>query len=437
MKNVAPPPLQRTPFGPALTIDRYRLDNGLTLLCVVDPSAPVICYQTWFSVGSRLEREGKTGIAHLFEHLMFNETEGLPYGEFDRRLEAAGAESNAATFLDWTYYHENLPREALPLVIELEAERMQHLVLREPQVESEREVVANERRQTVDDDVDGAITELLYQEAFTVHGYRWPTIGYMADIERLSLEDCRRFYGTYYAPNNATLVVVGDVDVAHLLTLVEARYGAIAPAEIPAEPPSVEPDQQQERRVVTTKPTETSKLALGYKSPAMGDADHAPLVLLNEILFGGRGSRVHRALVQQREIASEAGGYVGNFRDPSLWDIYLTAHADYTPSDMLTALDEVLDGVFNEPPSQDELERARARIELATLQGLETVGGKAEHIGFGELVLNDPGALWSRLETYASTTGEDLRRVARRYLRRTARTVVEAHPEPHAPNEET
>ena len=423
-----PTPVERVPFGPTLTIDRHRLDNGLTVLCVVDPSAPVICYQTWFAVGSRHERQGKTGIAHLFEHLMFNESEGFAYGELDRRLEEAGAESNAATFLDWTYYHENLPKEALGLVIELESDRLQGLVLREPQLESEREVVMNERRQTVDDDVDGAVTELLYSHAFSAHGYRWPTIGTMQDIQRLSLEDCRRFYATYYAPNNATLVVVGDVDPAELLALVEERYGSIPAATIPVEDARPEPPQTAERRVDTHQPTETSKLAIGYKSPAMGDVDHAPLVLLNEILFGGRGSRVHRALVQQQEVASEVGGYVGNFRDPSLWDMYLTAHAGLSPDDVLAALDRELDALDRQSPSEDELVRARSRIELATPQGLETAGGKAEHIGFGELVLADPAALWSRLEVYARVTRDDLLRVARRYLRREARTVIAVHP---------
>ncbi len=423
-----PTPVERVPFGPTLTIDRHRLDNGLTVLCVVDPSAPVICYQTWFAVGSRHERQGKTGIAHLFEHLMFNESEGFAYGELDRRLEEAGAESNAATFLDWTYYHENLPKEALALVIELESDRLQRLVLREPQLESEREVVMNERRQTVDDDVDGAVTELLYSHAFSTHGYRWPTIGTMEDIQRLSLEDCRRFYGTYYAPNNATLVVVGDVDPAELLALVEERYGSIPAATIPVEDARPEPPQTSERRVETHQPTETSKLAIGYKSPAMGDVDHAPLVLLNEILFGGRGSRIHRALVQRQEVASEVGGYVGNFRDPSLWDMYLTAHAGLSPDDVLAALDRELDALDRQSPSEDELVRARSRIELATLQGLETAGGKAEHIGFGELVLADPAALWSRLEVYARVTRDDLLRVARRYLRREARTVIAVHP---------
>src|SRR6185503_8847493 len=151
----------------------------------------------------------KTGIAHLFEHLMFGETESVAHGAFDRMLEEAGAETNAATFLDWTYYHTNLPKDALELTVELEAERMARLVLRDPQVSSEKEVVANERRQRVDDDVDGSVSELLYKTAFSEHAYRRPTIGWMQDIQAFTTEDCRAFYRTYYAPNNASLVAVG------------------------------------------------------------------------------------------------------------------------------------------------------------------------------------------------------------------------------------
>jgi zinc protease len=200
---------------------RYRLENGLTILLLRDRSAPVCAYYTWFSVGSRHEKEGKTGLAHLFEHLMFNETENYKAGEFDRKLEESGAESNAATWVDWTYYHEAVPKDRLPLAVKLEAERMARLVLREPQVKSEKEVVANERRYRVDDDVEGAANELLYKTAFTRHPYHWPTIGWMADIVGFSPEDCGRFYKTYYAPNNAVVVVVGDFVEERLLGLMQ------------------------------------------------------------------------------------------------------------------------------------------------------------------------------------------------------------------------
>src|SRR4051812_37121631 len=241
------------PFGPAMRVERFVLGNGLKLLILEDHTAPVICLQTWFGVGSRHERAGKTGIAHLFEHLMFGETEDNAHGAFDRLLEEAGAETNAATFLDWTYYHTNLPKDALPLAMKLEANRIARLVLRDPQVSSEKEVVANERRQRVDDDVDGAVSELLYQAAFLKHGYGWPTIGWMADIQGFTTEDCLAFYKTYYAPNNAILVVVGDASVAEVIRLTQEHYGQLVAAEIPVENVLPEPPQTAERLVETKK----------------------------------------------------------------------------------------------------------------------------------------------------------------------------------------
>jgi zinc protease len=318
------------PFGPALRVDRFVLGNGLRILLLRDTTAPVVCLQTWFGVGSRHERAGKTGIAHLFEHLMFGETEDVPHGAFDRLLEEAGAETNAATFLDWTYYHMNLPKDALDLAMRLESGRIARLVLREPQVKSEKEVVANERRQRVEDDVDGAVSELLYKEAFPHHGYGWPTIGWMADIQGFTPEDCVAFYRTYYAPNNASLVLVGDFDLGEVLRLVQTYYGALAPSAIPVEDVHPEPPQIEERRAVSRQQTPTEKAAIGYRGPALGDFDHAPLTLLNEILFGGRSSRVHRALIQEKEIASEVRGWVGSFRDPGLYDIFLSARAGHT-----------------------------------------------------------------------------------------------------------
>ncbi len=423
-------------FGPSMRVERFVLGNGLKILLLVDHTAPVVCLQTWFGVGSRHERPGKTGLAHLFEHLMFGETEEVAHGAFDRLLEEAGAETNAATFLDWTYYHTNCPRDALPLAMKLEAGRIARLVLRDPQVSSEKEVVANERRQRVDDDVDGSVSELLYREAFKKHGYGWPTIGWMTDIQGFTTEDCLDFYRTYYAPNNASLIVVGDVEPGDALRLAQEHYGALPPSNIPVEDVQPEPPQTEERRSRVEKPTPTQKLAIGYKGPALGDFDHAPLVLLNEILFGGRSSRVHRALVQEQEIASEVRGWVGSFRDPALYDVFLSARGEHTGAELLAALDHVLVAARRDPVSQGELDRAKARLELGTLQGLETVSGKAEQIGFYETVLGDPAALFDKLAAYRRVSVGDLLRVARRYLVETGRTVIEVFPDGTAGEED-
>jgi zinc protease len=416
--------VETIPFGPLHTIDRYRLGNGLTILLLVDDTAPVFCYQTWFSVGSRHEKKGKTGLAHLFEHLMFNETENLPAGTFDRQLEESGAESNAATWVDWTYYYESLPRDCLELVVGLEAERMARLVLREAQVTSEKEVVANERRQRVDDDVDGAIGELLYSTVFKEHGYGWPTIGWMEDIHGFTTDDCNAFYRTYYAPNNATIAVVGDVTPKVLLRHLQDKYGSMDAAVIPTEDVQPEPPQTEERRVEVTKPTETEKVSIGYRGPALGDFDHAALSVLNEALFGGRASRMHRALVQDAEVAVDVRGWVSTFRDPGLYDLGATARPGVRCEALLEIIDRELAAVVKEPLSPAELDKVKARMELSALQGLETCSGKAEQIGFWEVVIGDPAGALDRLSAIRRVSSNDVLRAARRYLRTASRTVI-------------
>ncbi|HEY6557585.1 MAG TPA: pitrilysin family protein [Polyangiaceae bacterium] len=411
-------------FGAALQIHRFRLANGLTLLTCEDHSAPVVAYHTWYRVGSRHEQEGKTGLAHLFEHLMFNEIEGRKAGEFDRKLEEAGAESNASTWLDWTQYNIAIPKDQLGLVIGLEAERMSKLVLRDPQVTTEKGVVANERRYRVDDDVEGAVSELLWATAFTRHSYRWPTIGWMQDIEGFTTEDCDSFYRTYYAPNNAIIVAVGDVSTPFVLGKIAKAYGDLPSSALPVEDVVPEPPQTEERDVEVTKPTSTQKLAVGYHSPAMGDFDHPALSLLAEVLFGGRASRLHQKLVRELEIATEVRIFVGPFRDPGLVEIYASARGEHTAEELLAAIDEELTRAQSEPIASEEIERARARLELGLLAGLETVDGKASTIGFYETLLGRPAAAFERMEVTARLTASDLLRVARRYLRKEARSIV-------------
>ena len=416
-------------FGPAMRVKRYRMGNGLKVLLLVDRGAPVVSYHTWFRVGSRDEKPGKTGLAHLFEHLMFNETTHLAAGEFDRTLEENGAESNAATWLDWTMYHENLPAPKLALAVKLESDRMANLVLRDKQVSSEKEVVANERRYRVDDDVEGSVNELLYQTAFEKHPYHWPTIGWMKDIEGFTTQDCEAFYKTFYAPNNATVVIVGDVDEERALELVQDAYGALPPSQLPARDYPAEPGQTKERRLEIKKPTATEKMMFGYKGPRLDSPDHAALTVLNEVLFGGRSSRMYRALVKKQEVATDIRGWVGTFADPGLYEIYLTAREKHTGDDLEKALHAQLELVRTKEITNEELEKAKSRLELGFLQGMETVSGKAEQIGFYDTVLGDAGAGFVRLELYRSVTAKDVQRAAQTYLVDAHRTVIRVLPD--------
>ena len=411
------------PFGHE-SVHRWRLGNGLTVLVLVDSSAPIASYYTWFRVGSRHERPGKTGLAHLFEHLMFNETTNLRAGAFDRKLEENGAETNAATWVDWTYYYDSLPADRVKLAVQLEAERMAHLVLRDPQIASEKEVVANERRFRVEDDVEGSASELLYKTVFVKHPYGWPTIGWMQDIEGFVPEDCVSFYRTYYAPNNATVVVVGDVRERELLSAICSAYGPIPSQPVPAEDVAPEPAQREPREAQMRKPTATEKLLLAYRGPALGDADHATMTVLNELLLGGRASRLYRELIVDKELATEVRGWVSTYKDPGLFECWATARGRHTTYELQPHIDAAISRLRSELASDEEVARAKARLELGMLQQLETIPGKAEQIGFFETVVGDPAHAFRRVEAFRRTDAGDVRRVARRYLTDETRTIV-------------
>jgi zinc protease len=407
-------------FGAHLSIEHYELGNGLRVLLVSDESAPVVAYHTWFRVGSRDERTGKTGMAHLFEHLMFNETENLPKGEFDRRLEAVGAESNASTWVDYTQYNIAAPSRELPLLIQIEADRMQNLVLREPQVESEKEVVANERRYRVDDDVEGAMSETLWANAFHTHPYHWPTIGWMEDILAFTTDDCAQFYRTYYAPNNATLVLVGDFSHQDALTQISKAYGAIAPSDRVKPTYPTEGLQTEARQVVLTKPTATEKVSIGYRAPALSERDHLVGQVLSEVLSGGRASRLYRKLIRELELASEVRVFVTPFADPGLFEVYASAREGVTAEQLIEVLTSELELLRQEGVTQ--------AFELGLLHGLETADGKANTIGFYDCLLQQPGAAFDRMQECSKVTPADVQRVARTYLNPQQSTSVIVRP---------
>ena len=420
-------------FGAAgLRARMFQLENGLRVLLLRDPAAPVFAYQTWFRVGSRHERQGKTGIAHLFEHLMFNETESLPHGEFDRQFELQGGNTNAATWVDWTYYQDDLPASELALAVRLEAERMNRLVVKERQVETERGVVISERRLRVEDDVDGFMSEELFRLAFTEHPYHWPTIGWMRDIENITLDDAVAFYKTYYAPNNATVVVVGDIEEEQALSLISSHYGPLPAQQIPPPAAVVEPAQTAERRATYKKQVMTDKLLVGYKAPALTDPDHLLLDLLSDLLLGGASSSIYCDLVIEREIMSSIGGSLTPFRDPGLWELGGSLQRGHTAAEALAIFDEHIERLRRDGPSPDAVERARARALTGFYGGLRTAHGKASSLGEYETTGGDYRLLFDVPEVIRKVTAADLQVVARRYLHPEQRTVIIAEPDEHS-----
>jgi len=420
---------------------RYRLDNGLEVIIWEDHTAPVFSYQTWFRVGSRHDPKGCSGISHLFEHLMFKATTTRAEGEYDRIMEARGGQTNAATWVDWTYYKAKLPRWELDLVIELEADRMEHLALSSDMLEREREVVVNERLMRVDNDPEGLLSERMYREAFRVHPYGVPTIGWMEDIRRISLADCMRFYRTHYAPNNATIVVVGDVATTSVLAGIEARYGHLQAQEVPAEHTPREPAQADERRLTLSLPLSSPRLVKAWKAPPSGTAEHAALEVLCEIIVGGDSSRLQRTLVEELELASDVSGWVSSWAHPGLFELSITLRPGLGPDDV-ARIEAIIDTSLEALLTSDtltlasgtaEFNKAKNGLEASFYRGLADVGARARALGHSRVTVGDWRDLWSEAARLAAVSPADVQRALAATLVGHPATVAVALPSGEPP----
>src|SRR3954468_1246351 len=312
---------------------------------------------------------------------------------------------------------------------------MRELVLEPTPVEAERDVVTNERRERVEDDVDGWLDERLMAQAFTVHPYRWPTIGWMEDIRALALPDMRAFYRTWYAPNNATIVCVGDFNDDQLRELIAQHYGHIPPAQLPEASRIVEPEQTRERIVRAPKPIATDRLLVGYKAPGQDDPDWAPLEIVSTMLAGCPSARLYRRLVIDREAASSVDAQLTPFRDPSLLRLAVTAARGHTADEILAMIDAQLYEMIERPPQRAELEKAKAIAETDFWTSLVDVDGKAEALGHYETALGDFRKVTTLADRLAQVTYEQVARCVRAYLRPDRRTVVIATPEADDPDD--
>jgi zinc protease len=367
-------------------------------------------------------------LAHLFEHLMFGETETLAKGEFDRRIEAVGAAMNAATWLDWTHYHETFLPEHLERIAALEAERTARLVLGEEQVAREKEVVANERRFRVDNSVEGAASELMWKLAFERHPYHHPTIGWMEDILGFTVEDCRAFYRTYYAPNDATLVVVGPQAEEEVIGILTRTHGGMAPQVLPEPEMPEEPAQEAPREARLRWTTPTAKVGLAWKSPALADPLHAPLTVLAQVLFGGRSGRLQRKLVHDGEIASGVGGGPGGFRDPSLFEVWVDLREGRAAAEAAATVLAELEALRTTPPTAEELEIARNQVLLGFRSALETAAGRAERIGHFHVTAGSAAAIATRQAALLAVSAEEARAAAAACFDDRRRTTVWVDP---------
>ena len=316
-----------------LTAVKWRLANGLEIVLAPDPQATTVSYQTWFRVGSRNENEvaGETGLAHLFEHLMFTQTKTMPAGGFDREMEAAGASANAMTSYDFTAYLNDIPPAELAVAARLEADRMLNLDLRKNQVETERDVVVEERLSSVEDSVDGTLEELLFKQAFKTHPYRWPVIGWMKDIKAVTRDKAVAFYRRFYAPGNAVVVLAGKFDAAAVLDLLASSYGPLPASEPPpADDAKPERAPAAEVRATLARPVPADRLVVGFPAPSLADPDRAAYEVAAEILAGGPSSQLPRTLVVDKQWASSVRGDVAPTRDPGLYAIWVQMTKGHT-----------------------------------------------------------------------------------------------------------
>lgn len=404
------------------------LANGLKVRLLREPNVPTVTYYTFFKVGSRNERSGITGISHLFEHMMFNGSAKFGPKEFDRQLESRGGYSNAYTSTDMTAYYEDFDRDALPLVVDLESDRMRALALTEASLTSEREVVKEERRFRVDNDIPGMMDEELDALAYLAHPYHWPVVGWMGDLNTITRAQCQEYFRTYYAPNNALLYVVGDFDIASTMALIEQAYGDI-PAGPPVPPVAVyEPEQRGERRGHIQYPAQSPSLSIAYKAVSAAHDDAAVLDIIQAVLSIGEGSRLDRTLVRGQEVATNAGAWFEWRVDPGLFKVSLELAPGGSPKAALKALDKELAKLTKAPLPASELQRAKNILRGQTLRSLGTHNGRAHALGEHELIFGDWRRLFETLDRYENVTGEQVQAAAKKYLVPSQRTIIELEP---------
>jgi len=417
---------ERIPLIGKFTAERTRLENGLTLVIVQDHSSPTFAYQTWFKVGSRNETPGYTGLAHLFEHMMFKGTKNMKDGEFDRILESAGAEgNNAFTSRDYTAYVQELPIDAFDLISRVEADRMVNLIIDDQAFKTEREVVQNERRFRMENSADGLMYQEIFGLAFTQHPYKWPVIGYPEDLERMSAVEARAFYTTHYAPNLATVVVVGDVEPNQVLATVKKNYGPLPPsAEAPpVSPITSEPPQKSPKHKTLKLNIQVEKLMMGYRIPEATHPDAAAVSVVRSLLAGGKSSRLHRALVDTG-ISSGVDCYDIDDRDPSLFIIASNLQKGHKAAQAESVILRELSRLTAQVVSAQELERSRNIMNFAFYDDMGSSMEKANFIGRYSTIA---GSFEKGLEIFGlsqKVTGEDVKRVAALYLRPANRSVI-------------
>jgi zinc protease len=422
------------------SVRSLTLANGMKIIVWPVRNIPNVALYNWVRAGSRNESPGITGLAHFFEHMMFNGTARRKPGDFDRLMEAQGGSNNAFTSDDITVYQDWFPRDALELIFDLESDRIAHLAFDPEVIESERGVVASERRLSVDDNNHGHLAEQVQAAAFVAHPYQFPTIGWPSDIQSWRLGDLQKFFRTYYAPNNQTFVLAGDVSPDEVFALAR-KYLEPIPRQAAPEPVRArEPEQVGERRVVIKRSAQTPLVQYAYKAPAAADERAPALNLLMSILVDGDASRLYRELVENEKVVIDLGGHWHEGFDPALLWLYFTLPEGSDPEDVQPVIDAHLARIASEGVTAAELRRAKSMMAVSFWKKLATIDGKAQLLGEYEIFHGDWAKLFTAPAEFERVTVEDVRAVAREVLNVNHRTVGILVPDPNAvemPGEET
>ncbi len=413
-------------------VHESRLANGLMLLVLPDPTAPLISFQIHYAVGSRNERPGITGISHLFEHLMFKGTKRRGPESIAREIQARGGVLNAFTTTDNTSYFENLPANELPLAIDIESDRLANLVLDEANLTTEREVVRNERRTSVVNAPLGLPGERLFALLFDAHPYGWPVVGWDSDLRAITLQDCLDYFGTHYAPNTATIVITGDVVPKDALEQVERAFGPLPAGPQRAPVPTAEPIQRGEKRAIYRKVAPAESILAGFHAPAWTDADWSAVELIDTALGTGRASRMYRRFLKpgRASAAHVSSGIFFGTMDPSLVEFELTALPGEPVAPLEAELWEELDAIARDGLTDEELARARKQREASFFLQARTCFHRGLQIGLRQVRQGSWQSLRGQVDRWQLVSREDTRRVARGLFDPDNRSVVHVLPVP-------
>ncbi len=412
----------------------YILDNGLKVLLVESPKAPVVTVQIWYKVGSRNEIMGRAGLSHMLEHMMFKGTPKYGKGLFSKIIRKNGGNDNAFTSQDFTGYFENLAADRTELALELEADRLRGLLLDDKEFQLEREVVKEERRLRTEDDPQSFLAESLFAQAFLMHPYHWPIIGWFPDLNAMTREDLKQHYDTYYVPNNATLVVVGDIKAEALLPMIKRLFEPIPSKPVPPSQIVAEPEQRGERRIVVKRDAQLPFIMAGYRVPNFKDHDAYALTVLESILSHGKSARLYQSLIYEQKKALAVGAeYNLLATDPELFYCFVVVKPGQKVEEVEQALYREIAKLQTAPPQAKELERAKNQVEADYIFGQDSNFRQAMLLAQAETV----GAGWRQVDQFVErlrgVTAKDVQRVAKRYLTQDSRTVGILIPAPTPP----